>query len=324
MSDTSTLSEATFEDLVRPQRPRLLAHAYRMLASPHDAEDAVQEALQRAWQRRATFDGTGPFAAWLYRITTNVCLDQLRKAKRRGYSAFDMPPATDGSGLSPPNPELAWVEPIADVALREPGEAVLELENVRLAFVAVLQNLPARQRAALLLHDVVGFTAVETADLLDTSQGALNGLLHRARTTLAADRPALQLADPADPEVRNLLTRYVSAWETSNVEVLTEIVADDIFMAMPPLTEWYQGVDASMRFVDQAIFAPAGAGSMRLRRFDMNSVPGFVVYELQRDGSWAPGGVQLIEIAGEQPRVHSITSFRTPDVIERAAALIDR
>src|SRR5215472_3344560 len=175
-----------FAALVEPNRRAVFRHCYRMLGSGADAEDATQDTLERAWRRLATYDGSGPFGAWLQRIATNLCLDGLRARRTRLGPAGYGKPAAPGTVPGPPDPELAWVEPVSDAELRgaDPQDAVVRREEISLAFVAALQLLAPRQRAALLLHDVLGFTHAEVGEVLGVGSTAVNSLLSRARETV--------------------------------------------------------------------------------------------------------------------------------------------
>src|SRR6516164_2306060 len=201
--------DAAFASLVGPHRRAVFRHCYRMLGSGADAEDATQDTLERAWRRLATYDGSGPFGAWLQRIATNICLDGLRAKRTRIGPASYGPPMARGMMPGPPDPELAWVEPVSDSDLRgsrDPQDEVVRREEISLAFVAALQLLAPRQRAALLLHDVLGFTHAEVAEVLEVSTSAVNSLLSRARESVRA-RAGLPQPDITEPRVQQLLER---------------------------------------------------------------------------------------------------------------------
>ena len=202
--------EAAFAALIEPHQRSVFRHCYRMLGSGADAEDATQDTLERAWRRLTTYDGSGAFGAWLQRIATNICLDGLRAKRTRIGPAGYGPPMAPGSMPGPPDPELVWVEPVGDSDLcgtGDPQEEVMRREEISLAFVAALQRLAPRQRAALLLHDVLGFTHAEPAEVLGVSAGAVNSLLSRARESVlaTAGRPQPNIAEP---RVQELLERY--------------------------------------------------------------------------------------------------------------------
>ncbi|MFI6476742.1 RNA polymerase subunit sigma-70 [Nonomuraea sp. NPDC050663] len=220
-------------DALEHHRQALTGYCYRMLGSPFEAEDAVQETLVRAWR---TFDESrGPLKAWLFRIATTVCLDMLRGAQRRARAIDLVAPARPGTPLGPPLPESAWVLPIPDDRL-DPAELAVSRESVRLAFVAALQHLPARQRAALILRDVLAFSAAETAELIGTSVAAANSALQRARAAL----PATPEAEPVDED---LVERYLDAFMRNDVDTLVKLLHADATMTMPPFTWWLRGRD---------------------------------------------------------------------------------
>ena len=273
--------DAAFAELVEPFRGPVFRHCYRMLGSGADAEDATQDTLERAWRKLATYDGSGPFGAWLQRIATNICLDGLRARRTRiglvGYG----PPAAPGAVPGPPDPELAWVEPVSDSDLRvsqDPQDEVVRREEISLAFVAALQILAPRQRAALLLHDVLGFTHAEVAEVLQVSTTAVNSLLSRARETVRA-RAGLPQPDITDPRVQQLLQRYVRAWQLADIDAFVRLVTEDVRFIMPPLTAWFDGREAVAAFVANAIFAPARPHGVHLRAGSCNGQPAFATYE---------------------------------------------
>jgi RNA polymerase sigma-70 factor (ECF subfamily) len=305
-----------FSRLVGPHERPVFRHCYRMLGTGPDAEDAVQDTLERAWRKLASYDGSGPLAAWLHRIATNVCLDQLRGAKTRIGPAGYGPPLQAGAVPGPPDPELAWVEPVSDTDLRgaaDPQEILARREEISLAFVVALQRLAPRQRAALLLHDVLGFSHPETAEVLAVSSSAVNSLLSRARQTVRAS-PAVPVPDPTSPRVRQLLDRYVRAWQLADINGFVQLVADDISFSMPPMTAWFSGRDAVTRFTEEIIFAPARPAGIRLRPGWCNGQPAFASYEPDGTGRLAVTGLQVLELAevDGEPVVAALVSYRDP------------
>jgi RNA polymerase sigma-70 factor, ECF subfamily len=310
-----------FASLVRPHERAVFRHCYRMLGTGPDAEDAVQDTLERAWRKLASYDGSGPLAAWLHRIATNVCLDKLRGARTRLGPTGYGPPLPAGTAPGPPDPELAWVEPVSDTALSgsaDPQEILARREEISLAFVAALQRLAPRQRAALLLHDVLGFSHPETAEVLAVSASAVNSLLSRARQTVRAS-PAGPPLDPASPRVRLLLGRYVRAWQLADIEGFVQLVADDISFSMPPMTAWYAGRDAVARFTEEMIFAPARPLGIRLQPGWCNGQPAFASYEPDGAGRLAATGLHILELAEVKGElvIAALVCYRDPAIAVR-------
>jgi RNA polymerase sigma-70 factor (ECF subfamily) len=216
--------------------------------------------------RLATYDGSGPFGAWLQRIATNICLDGLRAKRTRIGPAGYGPPLAPGMMPGPPDPELAWVEPVSDSELHgtgDPQDEVVRREEISLAFVAALQRLAPRQRAALLLHDVLAFSHAEVGEVLGVSTTAVNSLLSRARESVRAttDRPQPGISEP---RVRQLLDRYVRAWQLADIDGFVQLIAEDVRFSMPPLTAWFDGREAVATFIENAVFAPARPHGIRL------------------------------------------------------------
>jgi len=312
--------EAAFAALVGPQQRSIFRHCYRMLGSGADAEDAVQETLERAWRRLDTYDGSGNLAAWLHRVATNICLDMLRARKVRSDPGGYGPPARPGSPLAPPDSELAWVEPVSDSDLAgpvNPQDEVVRQEEVSLAFVAALQRLAPRQRAALLLHDVLGFSHAEVAEVLAVSPSAVNSLLSRARERVraaAAPQPPI-----SDPRVRQLLERYVRAWRLADIDAFVELIAEDARFSMPPLTAWFDGRAAVAAFIEAAVFAPARPHGVRLVPGSCNGQPAFATYEPDEHGRLVASGLQVLqlgEVAG-LVLVTALVSYRDPALAVR-------
>ncbi len=317
-----------FSALTEPYRRELQVHCYRILGSLQDAEDLVQETLLRAWRRLDTYEGRASIRAWLYKIATNACLDALDKRSRRVLPSM-LSPATDASQpFTPPVDEPIWLEPLPDHLIVETAsdpEARYSLhESVTLAFVAALQSLPPRQRAVLILRDVLDWRASEVADLLDLTVSAVNSALHRARVTLSrhyhGSAAENVTGSPADDHVRALLDRYVSAWESADVAGLTALLKEDAVLNMPPSPSWYHGRDAIRAFLQSTIFGSvafpgSGAGRWRLTPTRANGQPGFGVYLRGPSGAYAAFGIIVVAIDGD--RVASITHFGAPTLLAR-------
>jgi len=315
-----TGDDTAFAELVQPYQRPVFRHCYRMLGSGADAEDAVQDALERAWRKLATYDGSGPFGAWLQRIATNVCLDGLRARRTRIGPVGYGPPTAPGTMPGAPDPELAWVEPVGDADLRiqDPEHEVVRREEVSLAFVAALQLLAPRQRAALLLHDVLGFTHAEVAEVLEASTTAVNSLLSRARDTVRASA-GLPQPDVTDPRVQRLLERYLRAWQLADIDAFVQLVTEDVRFIMPPLTAWFDGREAVAAFIDSAIFAAARPHGVHLKAGSCNGQPAFATYEPDGEGRLVVSGLQVLQL-GEvrgQPLITTLVSYRDPGLAIR-------
>ncbi len=307
--------EESFAGSAEPFRRELLAHCYRMTGSLHEAEDAVQETLLRAWRSYANFDPSrASLRTWLHRIATNTCLNALEKRRRRPLpSALSVPSSTPA--LSPPT-EIAWLEPLPDALVsagEDPAKLVVERGSVRLAFVAALQHLPPRQRAVLLLREVLAWPAAEVADALGTTVPAVNSALQRARAQLEEASPREDdLLEPGDPALREVLERYVRAFEDADASALVELMREDIVVEMPPSPTWYAGRMAASAFTSD-LFSARGAGWRRMRLTGANGQPAVAMYMLNEDGAFYGRHVQVLSItAGGLSR---IVAFDWPGVL---------
>jgi RNA polymerase sigma-70 factor (TIGR02960 family) len=294
-----------FEALVGPHRAELQAHCYRMLGSLHDAEDAVQESLLRAWRAVASLDERGLVRAWLYQIATNRCLTALERRARRELPV-DLAPGR-------PVTEVRWLEPYPDVAPANgsPESRYLARESVELAFVAALQHLSATGRAVLVLREVLGFSAAEVAGLLDTSTAAVNSALQRARKAIATTRPSQQtvLRELGDSAVNSIAARWAEAWQQGDIDTIVALLTDDARYSMPPLPEWYYGREAIRTFL---LDGPLQS-SWRFRLTTANGQLAFGTY-LWDDavGRFGPGGLDVLTISAG--RVAEVTAFLVADL----------
>jgi RNA polymerase sigma-70 factor (ECF subfamily) len=314
-----------FQQLVEPHRPELRLHCYRMLGSYDDAEDLVQETFLRAWRAVDRFEGRASVRGWLYRIATNTCLNAIesRATARRVLPEAMGPPAVEPPGPEPAT-DVAWLQPYPDAALEgvpdtAPGpDARYEMrEAVRLAFVAAIQHLPPRQRAVLLLRDVVGWSAAETAQELDVSVMSVNSALVRARATVERRFPDGRpgALAPEDERQRELVDRYVEVWDTLDLDGLVALLREDAFIAMPPWLQWYAGRDAIRAFF-AAIWRPdrPAADRRRLVPTGANAQPAFGVYRPAGAGGRLVGdGIQVLTV--RQGALASITHFRDPRLL---------
>lgn len=308
-----------FQQLTEPHRRELLVHCYRMLGSFHDAEDLVQETLLRAWRGLKGFDGRASTRYWLYRIATNACLNALAS---RASTSRVLPetesPATEQMPDREPASDIAWLEPYPDSALEQIADDVprpdakYEMrEAVQLAFIAAIQLLPPRQRATLLLTDVLGWSAAESARLLDSSVAAINSALQRARTTLEvrlAGRPR-RVAAAASEEQRALLERYVRAWESADVDGFAALLKDDAVMSMPPWKQWYRGRAAIAAFFVRT-GRPGGHAPFQLVPTAANRQPAFAFYSRWQSPEWRFHSIQLLTLDGRA--IAAMTSFVMP------------
>lgn len=299
------------EHRLEQHRRELTAYCYRMLGSPFEAEDAVQDTLVRAWRSLDRFEGRAALRSWLYRIATNVCLDMLNGSERRARP-MDLGPAWNPDGpIGRTLPEVTWIEPVPDgllvPAVGDPADVAVSRETIRLAFVAALQHLPPRQRAVLILCEVLRWKAMEVAELLDTSVASVNSALQRARATLEAS--GVSSADPVpalDESQRELLSRYVEAFERYDMEALTSLIQEDATQSMPPYELWLSGREHILRW-----WVGPGAGcrgSRVIPTVAANGSSAFGQYKPSASGSgYDPWALQVLEIA--DGRIVELTFF---------------
>jgi RNA polymerase sigma-70 factor, ECF subfamily len=261
-------------DVLTPYRGELLAHCYRMLGSVHDAEDLVQETLLRAWRAYDRFEGRSTLRTWLYQIATNQCLTALESRARRPLPAGLGGPSETGGQPLEKRDEVPWLEPLPD---NDPAAIVTSRESTRLAFVAALQHLPPRQRAVLILRDVLAWRAAEVAELLDTTTAAVNSALQRARAQLGEVAPEPdEVVEPATADERALLARYVAAFERKDIDAIVALLAEDAVWEMPPYSTWFLGREqVSRHLTDQC---PGGPGDFTLAPTRANGQPALGMY----------------------------------------------
>jgi len=302
-----------FRALTEPYRRELYVHCYRMLGSVQDGEDALQDTLVAAWQGLGGFGERASIRTWLYRIATNQCLNALRAARRRPAKAWDIP------GIEPPEPtrlgEVVWLGPLPDSLLDGafdlpvgPEARYEQSESISLAFVTALQALPPRQLAVLILRDVLGFRANEVAEMLDTTLPSVNSALTRARSGLERQQVRWRRheSSPAagSPEEDAIVARFVTAYESADVQALVELFTDDIFMSMPPMPLEYEGRDLVARFFEHLLISDRRYSLVPTRA---NGQPAFGAYVLGPDGARHGTGLFAITLAGD--RICAMTRF---------------
>lgn len=297
-----TATPTDLDTRLEAHRTELTGYCYRMLGSSFEAEDAVQDTMVRAWRSYDKFEGRSSLRSWLYRIATNVCLDMLTAGNKRARP-MDLTESTPlAQAALTPRPDNTWLEPMPDARVLpttgDPAEAAIAKESVRLAFMAALQKLPAKQRAVLILREVLAWKASEVAELLDTSVASVNSALQRARATLAErQEPGADatVSDPLDEDQQKLLDRYVAAFEGYDMTALTALLHEDAVMTMPPFDLWLTGVGDITGFMT-TLGAPC-AGS-RLVPVQVNGLPGFAQYKPDPEaGGFTPWAVQVLEIS---------------------------
>jgi RNA polymerase sigma-70 factor (ECF subfamily) len=308
--ERSTLAAKPEFGELEQHRRELTAHCYRMLGSPFEAEDAVQETLLRAWRSLDRFEGRSALRSWLYRIATNVCLDMLEGRERRARP-MDLGPAGEPVAENLRTlPEVTWIQPVPDSLVADPADAVASRDTIRLAFVAALQHLPPRQRAVLILCEVLRWKASEVAELLDTSVASVNSALQRARATLEASELTPEgLFEEPD---RELLERYVQAFERYDMDALTSLIRDDATQSMPPYDLWLSGRDDIFAWwVGPGI---ACKGSRVVPVTTANGSPAFGQYKPSETGEgYEPWALQVLELSGG--RIGELTFFLDTETI---------
>ena len=308
-------SDAEFAALAQPFRPELLAHCYRLLGSIHDAEDLVQETYLRAWRAFGRFEGRSSVRRWLYTIATMACLTALETRSRRPLPSGLGAPADDHRvAVAPRDPSVAWLQPAPDALFDadDPAAIVAGRTGVRLAFIAALQHLPARQRAVLTLRDVLAFRTAEVAEMLDTTTAAVDSALRRARAHLAAARPVEDdLAEPDEQTQRTLLDGYVDAFTRADPAALVHLLRADVELEMPPIPTWFTGRDAVVGFLAGRVLRRKDQWRMVPTR--ANSQPAVVAYQRTAAGRYEAHGVEVLTLIGD--RIARITAFHDPSLV---------
>lgn len=319
----TTATQPDLEMRLEAHRRELTGYCYRMLGSIFEAEDAVQETMLRAWRGHDRFEGRAALKSWLYRIATNVCLDMLDSRKRRARP-MDLSEVGSPEGPLPSLPQDVWIEPIPDgraVGDGDPAELAVARETLRLAFVGALQHLPARQRAVLILREVLRWKASEVAELLETSVASVNSALQRARAALADSD--LRASDPAttiDAEQARLVDRYVEAFESYDIESLVALLHEDATMSMPPYSLWLRGpLDVGRWMLG---IGSGCRGSRLVAAGGANGYPAFGQYRPSQDGGHAPWGLVVLETAGG--KIAALNTFLDVDRLFPLFGLPDR
>ena len=326
-----------FGELTEPYRRELHIHCYRSLGSLHEAEDMVQETFIKAWKHIGTYEGRASFRSWLYKIATNTCLDFLdSKRSRRLYHPrrglpFQTNPASDPhSPILPPTPELTWLEPfpdewLADSAAVNPEARYSQSESISISFLTALQILPARQRAVLILRDVLDFSAIETAEVLELTVSSVNSALNRARKTLSqryqGKIPETTRVSFADDKSKQLLDHYIQAWQAADVNGLVSLLKQDAIFAMPPSPSWYQGRTAIQNFSTLTIFADNGMfpgpakNRWQLLPTRANGTSAFALYQRDETNQYQAFGLHVLIWEGN--KLAQLISFIDPSLPTR-------
>ena len=308
MSDVLESGPATLD--FEAHRSELIGYCYRMLGSTFDADDAVQETMVRAWQAADSFEGRSSVRSWLYRIATNVCLDSLRSRQRRALPMDLSAPVPSSTVPEKVLPENTWIEPIPAADL-DPAEHAVAQDTIRLAFIAALQHLPPKQRAVLILREVLAWQATEVAELLETTVASVNSALQRARATLAATESLeTSRASALGDDDKALLNRYLAAFESYDIDALVSLLHEDAGFSMPPFEMWIQGVDQIRGFYWGHGIA---CKDSRLVPIVANDMPAFGHYKRDPDdGVYRPWAIQVIEISGGRvSHLHHFIDFDT-------------
>jgi RNA polymerase sigma-70 factor (ECF subfamily) len=303
-----------FAAAVEPHRRELLVHCYQMLGSVQEAQDLLQETMLRAWQAYERYDSAlASMRTWLYRIATNACLNALESRARRPLPSGVGPPFDDPDGVFVPGFEVPWLQPIPDGLLGsipdDPATLAVERSGLRLALVAAMQLLPAKQRATLILRDVLGFSAAEVGDILGVSTGAVTSALQRARATLAGPSLHADLLHEPEPEQREIVDRYMAAFERADIESIVRMLAEQVILEMPPMRNWFVGPVAYSRFMSRVFYTRGN--DWRTVPISANRQPGMVAYARQAD-HYQLHTLQIFTV--ERGAVVRTTVYQSPEV----------
>ncbi|MER6303676.1 sigma-70 family RNA polymerase sigma factor [Kitasatospora sp. NPDC001539] len=308
------LTEEPVELQLERYRTELTGYCYRMLGSVFEAEDAVQETMIRAWRGHRGFEGRSALRSWLYRIATNVCLDALNGRKNRARPMDLAGPVTVATASDAQLPEVTWIGPAPDGRVLpetgDPAEVAAQRESVKLAFVAALQRLAPRQRAVLILREVLGWKAAEVAELLGVTVASVNSALQRARAVLASDASAARPAPALDADHRALLDRYVRAFEAYDMDGLAALLHEDVTLNMPPFAMWLRGQDEIRAWM---LGPGQGCRGSRLLPVTANGGPAFAQYRPSPAGGHEPWSLIVLEVS--EGRITGVTNFLDTDVL---------
>ena len=319
---TDTTSEAAvttqredddFPKLADPFRRELFAHCYRMVGSVHDAEDLVQETYLRAWRSYHGFEGRSSLRTWLYRIATNVCLTALEDKGRRPLPTGLGAPSIEAGEPLVKSEEVLWLEPVPDSLISDPAEQAASRDTIRLAFVAALQHLPARQRAVLILRDVLKWRAAEVAEALEISTAAVNSILQRAHAQMAKAQLSVEaVTEPVADDQKELLEKYVNAFWEKDIPTIVSLLKQDAVWEMPPYVGWYKGAENIGNLIDTQ--CPGDVHEMPMVPTWANGQPAFGLYMMQRGGEYTPFHLQVLTIA--DGKVAHVGAFFDTDLFE--------
>jgi len=312
-----TTLDPNFEEQLKSLEKEIRLHCYRLTGSLQDSEDMLQESLIKAWKKRDTLNDEARLRPWLYRIATNVCLDQLKHQKRRQISPAYLPAADPNRPFPAPDMGAAWIEPYPDQWLPgeggEPERQILESESVSLAFLTSIQYLAPQQRAALILVDVLDWSAEETAEMLGKSLSSVNSLLYRARRKLRDQGGQSTKTSISAEEQQALLNQYMSAWESSDAEALSRLLTEDAIFHMPPFPAWYSGRVAIREMVEGQLFIDAENVHWSLRGFAANGQAGFLLYRQAEIAADLLFGLMVLRFEGSA--IAEITAFLDPRLL---------